>query len=187
MSRLQLFSRQRFSGATALLVSSALALSGCSEAPNTASTGSPATGTVATPPPGADDHAHAHPSEGPHHGDLIELGNEDYHAELVHGDGGEVTIYVLDSAAKVAVPIEATEVTINLTHEGEAEQFKLLAAPDTGDDAGKSSRFTLKDEHLAEDLDAKGTVAKLVLTINGTQFTGKIEHAHDHAEHDHAH
>lgn len=178
MTRFQLFSHQCFSGAAAILVSSALTLSGCGKAPNTADTGSPASGT---PTSGADDHAHAHPSEGLHHGDLIELGNEEYHAELVHGEGGEVTIYVLDSAAKVAVPIEATEVTINLTHDGEAEQFKLVASPDTGDVAGKSSRFTLKDKHLAEDLDAKGTVAKLVLTINGTQYTGKIDHDHDHS------
>lgn len=35
-----------------------------------------------------DPHAgHAHPSHGPHGGDLIELGNEEYHAELVHPHG----------------------------------------------------------------------------------------------------
>ena len=44
---------------------------------------------------------HAHPSEGPHHGSLIELGNEDYHGELVHDHAtGSVTIYLLDSARR---------------------------------------------------------------------------------------
>lgn len=38
--------------------------------------------------PDQDPHAgHAHPSHGPHGGDLIELGNEEYHAELVHPHG----------------------------------------------------------------------------------------------------
>ena len=97
-----------------------------------------------------------------------------------------MTIYVLDGSAKQAVPIDASEITINLTHDGEAEQFKLPAAPSAGDSDGKSSRFTLKDEHLTEDLDAEGTVAKVVIAINGKQYTGKIEHDHDHEGHDHA-
>lgn len=187
MSRHQPICLHRFPGAAAFVVGSALILSGCGDTPSTTGNGSPGNGTVTTPPPGADDHGHAHPTEGPHHGDLVELGNEDYHAEIVHGDGGEITIYVLDSAAKAAVPIDATEVAINLTHDGEAEQFKLPATPDSGDAAGKSSRFTLKDEHLAEDLDAEGTIAKLVLTINGKQYSGKIEHDHDHTGYGHAH
>ena len=180
MTRFALILHSHLPCAVAVLVTSALILSGCGDISSTGSTG-----TVATPPPAVDDHAHAHPSEGPHHGDLVELGNEEYHAEIVHGDGGEVTIYVLDSAASKAVPIDATEVVINMTHEGEAEQFKLPATPDAGDPEGTSSRFRLKDEHLAEDLDAEGAVAKLVLTINSKQYTGKIEH--DHEEHDHAH
>src|SRR5688572_17504984 len=62
---------------------------------------------------------HSHAAAGPHGGDLIGLGNEEYHAELVHDEAaGSVTLYVLDSAAKASVPIDATEVTINLTHDG---------------------------------------------------------------------
>lgn len=127
--------------------------------------------------PAAD--VHDHPSEGPHHGDLVELGNEEYHAEIVHGDGGAVTVYILDSKAKSAVPIDAAEVTINLTHDGKAEQFKLAASPDTGDPAGKSSRFMLKDEELAGDLDSEGTAAKLVVSIGGKSYSGKIDHDHE--------
>ncbi len=178
--------RFRASSATAF-ASAALAtliLAGCGE---TNGPGAPPAGASAGTAAGHDDHDHAHPTEGPHHGDLVELGNEEYHAEVVHADGGEVAIYILDGNAKQAVPIDASEITINLTHEGEAEQFKLTAAPDAGDPAGKSSRFTLKDEHLTEDLDAEGTVAKVVITINGKQYTGKIEHDHDHEGHDHAH
>lgn len=167
---------------TVLLLSGVL--SGCN--------GAPSPSTSAPPPAAHSDehdhgHEHAHASEGPHHGELIELGNEDYHAEMVHGDAGEITVYILDSAAKNPVPIEATEITINLSHAGEAEQFALTAAPQDSDPAGQSSRFTLQDEHLAKDLDDHDTTAKLVLTIAGQQFNGKIEHDHDHADHDHDH
>ncbi|NOY28695.1 MAG: hypothetical protein GXP28_00540 [Planctomycetes bacterium] len=134
-----------------------------------------------------DDHDdHDHPSEGPHHGGLVELGNEEYHAELVHDDdAGTVTIYLLDSSAKSAVPIEATELLINLSHDGEAEQFTLASSPDAGDPAGKSSRFVSDDEELVEDLDHEGADAQLVVTIAGKQYRGEIEHDHDEEEHAH--
>ncbi len=154
-------------------------ISGCNES-------SPdGTNTITDAPPATVPHAeHAHPSEGPHHGDLVELGNEEYHAEVVHGEAGSVTVYILDSAAKVAVPIDATELTINMTHDGNAEQFKLPADRDATDPEGKSSRFTLKDEELSEDLDSADAVAKLAVTIEGKSFSGKIEHAHE-GEHKH--
>lgn len=141
-------------------------------------------GAVDTPPPATVD-AHAHPSEGPHHGSLIELGNEEYHAELVHDDKS-VTIYVLDAAAKTAVPIDATEVKINLKHDGTPEQYTLAAQPDTGDPAGKSSRFVSQDAELAGHLDEAGTEPRLVLSIDGKQFNGDLAHDHE-AGHDHPH
>lgn len=129
-------------------------------------------------------HDHAHPEHGPNGGDLIELGEEEYHAELVH-DAGAVTIDILDSAAKEAVPIEATDVTINLKHDGKPEQFKLAAAPQEGDGEGKSSRFTAEDADLASHLDEEGAGARLMVTIAGKSFNGAIEHHHGHEGHDH--
>ena len=139
--------------------------------------------TVTGAPPATVD-AHVHPSEGPHHGSLIELGNEEFHAEMVHDDKS-VTIYILDSAATRAVPIDATELTINILHEGKPEQFKLAASPDTGDPTGKSSRFTLADAELARHIDDETAAPKLSVTINGTPYRGEIKH--DHAGHDHKH
>ncbi|WP_437193634.1 hypothetical protein [Planctomicrobium sp. SH527] len=160
-----------------------LLLSGCGTAPDSGKAPSPSSSAGSR-----DDHDHAHPEEGPHHGHLVELGNEEYHAEVVHEDEtGTVTVYLLDGSAKTAVPIDAGDVTINLSHEGKAEQFKLPASPDAGDPAGKSSRFVSQEKHLAQDLDAKGSAAKLVVTINGKQYTGKIEHDHDHDHADHKH
>lgn len=134
-----------------------------------------------------DDHGHAHPTEGPHHGDLIELGNEEYHAELVHDEtAGTVTIYVLDGGAVQQVPIKAAEVTINANRDGTPVQFQVPASPDESDPEGKSSRFVSSDQELAEHLDEEGADARLVLTINGKSYRGEIAHNHDHG-HDHAH
>lgn len=149
----------------------------------------PGPDTVAPPntPDTTDDHAgHAHPTEGPHHGDLIELGNEEYHAEILHDDDtGAITIYVLDGGATEQVPIEATEVTINATHDGKPEQFKLAAQPDDNDPQGKSSRFVSNDKELAHHLDEEGAEPRLVLTIDGKSYRGVISHDHDHEGHDH--
>ncbi|MGB7329231.1 MAG: hypothetical protein WBD31_30395 [Rubripirellula sp.] len=163
-------------GATLLLVT------GCGAKP-TASTSDAATETNNLPPDNGD--IHSHPSEGPHHGTLVELGNEEFHAEVIHDDKS-VTVYVLDSSATKAVPIDATELTINLMHDGTPEQFKLAATPDDADPSGRSSRFTLADAELVGHIDDDKAAPKLTLTINGTPYRGEIKHDHDHSDQDHS-
>jgi hypothetical protein len=109
---------------------------------------------------------------------LIELGNEEYHAELLHDDQS-VTIFILNAAADEQVPIAATEITINTKHDGQPEQFQLLASPDQSDPAGQSSRFVATDADLATHIDEEGAEHKLVLTINGKSYRGDIAHDHD--------
>ena len=125
---------------------------------------------------------HDHPSHGPHDGDLIELGNEEYHAELVH-TATDVTIYILDSAGKTAVPIAAKDVTINVKHEGKPESFALAAKPETSDAEGMSSRFTLSDKELVGHLEEEAAEPKLNVTIKDTPYVGVIAHDHDHDDH----
>jgi hypothetical protein len=123
---------------------------------------------------------HQHPTEGRYGGTLIELGNEEYHAELVHDEKtGTVTIYILDAHAEFAVPIDATELTINLKHDGQAEQFKLAASPIAGDAPGKSSRFVSSDAELLDDLAHERADPQLVVTISGKQYRGKLDHVHE--------
>lgn len=163
------------------LTAVAVGLAGCTREP--VSNGP----ETSPPPPTVDmDHDHDHPSEGPHHGELIELGNEEYHAELVHEDGA-VTIYILDRSARELVPIGAAEVTINVAHDGQAKQFTLSASPQEGDVAGRASRFTSTDAALAEALDHEGSDARLAVTIAGKAYTGRIVHSHGGHAHDHAH
>lgn len=154
---------------------------GCSDSGKTAKN------TSGTPAPKEDAHGgHDHPTKGPHGGSLIELGKEEFHAELIHDElGGTVTIYVLDNKAKNAVPISATEVVINLKHDGKGEQFKLAASPQESDEKGKSSRFVSKDKELVEDLDHAGADPRLVIDVNGKSFTGEMHHEHSEKEHSH--
>ena len=134
---------------------------------------------------GPPDTAGDHPTEGPHHGGLIELGDHEYHGELVHDEeAGTVTVYILDASAKAAVPIDATEMTINLKHDGSPEQFKLAASPDAGDPEGRSSRFVSNDAELAEHLDHEDSGARLVVEIGGKSYNGPVEHEHEH-NHEH--
>lgn len=168
---------------TLSLVIAAFLIAGCA---NDSSPGTPSGPETAGPPDTMDAHAdHVHPSEGPHHGDLVELGNEEYHAEILHDESGTVTIYILDGSAKKQVAIDATEVTINAKHDGKPEQFKLAASPEESDPEGKSSKFVSNEGELAHHLDEEGAEPKLVLTIDGKSYRGVINHHHDHAGHDH--
>jgi hypothetical protein len=174
---------------TSALVGSCLCLSGgCSKSlPEGKSAGPPSNAK----PAGADDHDHGkhpHPSTGPHGGALIELGKEEYHAELIHDDAaGTVTIYILDHDATDFVAIDAKELRINLKHHGKGEQFVLDAAPQDADEKGKASRFVSKDKELGEDLDHEDAEARLVVEIGGKSYTGEIkgDHDHDHDGHNH--
>ena len=127
-------------------------------------------------------HAHAHPTEGPHRGSLIELGKEDFHAEMVHDHAANaVTIYILDGAAHDAVPIDAKQVTLNLLVTGKPQQFQLAARPQPTDPEGKSSAFGCTSEQMCRVLDAKGTTGRLNVEIAGKMFVGKLGgHTHAH-------
>lgn len=126
----------------------------------------------------------AHPTEGPHHGHLIELGKEEYHAELTHDEAAKkVAIYILDSGAKKSVPVEAAELTLNLVIDGKPEQVKLAAEPQPNDPAGQASCFSIVDERVLEALEAPKTSGRLNISINGKAYVGSVEH-HEHDEHD---
>jgi len=145
--------------------------------------GGGASALAAQPKPQRIAHAHVHPTEGPHHGSLIELGREDYHAELVHDDAANtVTIYMLDGAAKEAVPIEAKQITLNLLVGGKPQQFQLTAQPQSTDPEGRSSAFGSSSEPMCKALDAKGTTGRLNVEVLGKMFVGKLGgHIHHHA------
>lgn len=134
---------------------------------------------------GHSEHEHAHSDEGPHHGQLIELGKEEYHAEMLHDDlAHKITIYLLDGSAKKSVAIAEKELTLNIVADGKPQQFKLPAMPLSEDSAGQSSRFELTDQTLCEALDDPKTTGRLNITIAGKPYAGEVSHDHEH-EHKH--
>ncbi|QDU98687.1 hypothetical protein [Lignipirellula cremea] len=165
-----------FPVAAALLAVAVISLSGCSD---------PKTGSLPKDPPPLAGGAHEHPSEGPHEGHLIELGNEEYHAELLHDDKTHtVTIYILDSTAKKETPIGVDAVILNLVVDGSPQQFSMEAV---GAAEGLASQFQLVNESVLEALEhGEETKGRLNVTIDGKPYVGKIDH-HAHDEHDHAH
>lgn len=132
--------------------------------------------------PDTHDHAHDHDhaDEGPHGGHLIELGKGDYHAELHHDDATHtVTIYLLDEKAQGPVAIADAELTLNLVAGGKPQQFKLAAAPQSGDPEGQASAFAITDEQAHAAVEADGATGRLTVTIAGKTYSGKLEH-HEH-------
>jgi hypothetical protein len=123
-------------------------------------------------------HEHEH---GPHGGHLVELGEEEYHAEVVFdAKTARLTIYLLDSTAKQAAPIDSKDVSLKLAIDGKSEGFHLPAVPDAGDPQGKASRFELAGDadikaHIKDEEDLKGTVS---VKIGDKSFSGDIKHEH---------
>lgn len=151
-----------------------LTMTACTQSNPTAGSTQPPSSSASEP----------HASHGPHDGILVELGNEEFHAELLLS-ASSVTVYILDNSAKNANPIEATDITLNCVHDGKPAQYKLAANPDSGDPEGKTSRFVSDDAALASLLKDEHTTTKLNLTIAGKAYQGSV--AHDHANHSHSH
>jgi hypothetical protein len=129
-------------------------------------------------------HDHSHADEGPNGGHLIELGNEEYHAEWLHDDdSGKLTVYILDAAAKKNVPISATSITIEKKIGDKADKYELLAIGRT-DAEPKAAQFEITDKPLVEALKSagQGVEASLSVDIEGKAFQGKFEH-HEHGHH----
>lgn len=154
--------------------------------------GRPAAEPAAGESAAADEHAHG--SEGPHGGHIIELGTEEHHVELTHDEAEHrIGIYLLGRDAKTAAPIEAESVTINVSEDGQPSQYILPAVAQPGDAEGKATYFELVSEPLCTvvcgESEAVNTHARLNVTIDGKPYVGLIEtaaHEHEH-EHDHAH
>ncbi len=116
------------------------------------------------------DHEHAH-GDPPHGGTLIELGEEEYHGELVHDqEAGTVTVYILDGHVENAVPIAAEEITIS----AQSQSYTLKAQPQEGEAQGQSSRFVSSDKELSDFMAGEDVHARLILQIEGQPYNGSI-------------
>lgn len=130
------------------------------------------------------DHAHSHAAQGPHKGHIIELGEEEYHAEWTHDDeSGLVAIYILDKEMKKEVPIESKQIEIK-TKIGEAEKtYQLDAEYPAEGDMNQAAKFVLEDKSLITALLAagkEGATATLHVEIAGKKYSAAIDHDAEH-------
>jgi hypothetical protein len=133
-------------------------------------------------------HEHHH-EHGPHGGHIIELGEEEYHAEVAVSGAKSKTlhVYLLGPDGKKPQTTDQKEVTLNLTVEKKPVQLKLAAAPLKGEPEGQSSHFeaAVSDEIGPHVRDIEALKGRLVATIGGKQYTADLAHDHDHDDHDH--
>jgi hypothetical protein len=130
-----------------------------------------------------DPHGHGH-EEGPHGGHLIELGDEEYHAELVFDEETrKTTVYILDAEAKSPHPIQAQTIDLDLDGDDGEIELTLAASPLENDGEGMSSRFELAADKMLESIkDEEDIKGHLHIKIGETEYIGEIEHDHGEGE-----
>ncbi len=137
---------------------------------------------------GGNEHeGHDHAAHGPHEGELLDVGKEEYHVELCIDEAKkQMVVYLLDKQVKSYVAIDAPFLAVNLKMKGKPVQAKLKPIPQETDNKGFASCYGLVSPELIDALHDESSDAKLAFKIGNKPFTVKIVHAHDHAGHDHA-
>lgn len=142
--------------------------------------------------PQADQHSaaegHDHPTAGPHGGALIELGKEEYHAELnLDEKHNQLAIVLLDSEAKQTVPVDAPYILVNVKGGDKPRQYRLPPAYPKGQDRGPATTFALVSPELMTDLHTPGVSAKMTVKIGKKSYAAALQHEHqDHTGHNHS-
>ncbi len=130
---------------------------------------------------------HAHPTHGPHGGELLEIGKEEFHAELVVNESKkQMVIYLLEKDAKSSIAIEAPFLAVNFMLAGKPVQVQLKSIPQDFDQNGLSSCFGAVSPELIDALHAAKSDLKLAVRIRNKAYVTKIIHKHDHSGHNHA-
>lgn len=143
---------------------------------------------AADPHAGHDHAAHDHDAPGPHGGTLVTLGDEEFHAELVlDEEKNQVTVVLLDGAAKKLVPLAEPHLLVNVRGAGKPRQHKLAPLYAEGQQGGPTAMYASVSEPLMDDLHSHDAEAKLVVRIGGKQYTASLHHdheGHDHGDHE---
>ena len=136
------------------------------------------------------EHAHEH---GPNGGHILEVGEEQYHVEVVFDEAGRtLTAYILGPDAKTAFPIAGKEIDFDLEIGDKEHEIPLAAKPLDGEEEGKSSRFVAEGKAIPDSIKKESDLnGHFHLDIGENHFHVDLSHGehdgHDHAEHDHDH
>lgn len=128
--------------------------------------------------------AHDHAEKGPHGGAIFAMGDEDYHIELVLDEKrGQVTIVLLDSAAKQLVAIEEPHMLVNVRSAGQPQQFKLVPLYPEGQSGGPAAMYAIVSPELMQAIHSHNAVVRVVVKIAGKAYSASLHH--DHGGHSH--
>jgi hypothetical protein len=129
-------------------------------------------GTAKAPAPAAEaGHAHAGEEKGAHGGEVVVLGAEAAHAEVVHDPAAKrLTVHLTGPDGKTPMPVEAP--VLNLaTKEGPVQATLVAVSP--GPD-GKAAAWTVEHAALASDpLDGR-------LRVTAAGQTHQVPLSHEH-------
>ena len=122
-------------------------------------------------PKGPEDKGEAHEHKAPHGGEILELGKEEGHVELVHDDAaGKITLYVYGTSLDKPVHVEKPTLTLQLK-DGTAAEVALTSSDAKPDGTG----HTWTAEHAGfkvEPLDGR-----LRVKIGGKSYQSPLEPA----------
>lgn len=129
------------------------------------------------------DHGHDH---GPNGGHLLEVGEEQYHLEVVFDDKGRtLTAFVLGPDAKTPFPIEGESIDFDMEVGEKEHEIPLAAKPLDGEPKGKSSRFVAEGKAIPDSIKAESDLnGHFHLDVGDDHFHVDLEHG-DHDGHDH--
>lgn len=142
-------------------------------------------GEQGKPSTNKDEHDHSHSEPGQHGGAIIDLGQGDYHVEIVHpihthGSSVEespkdVTVYLLDSELQPLDGQSVASLRINVAVDGAPLQINLQPAEDA------PYTFRTADEQLCK-LFQSGTEMDVIVVadIEGEAYRGTLHHGHEH-------
>lgn len=115
---------------------------------------------------------HHHHHHAPHGGAAVELGDEQYHVELVlDPTTGTLQAYVLDAELENFVRASAPTLDIEATVAGGPKAVSLAAVPntETGETVGDTSLFEVRADSLRGATGFDGVIRSV--TIRGSTYT----------------
>ncbi len=129
-----------------------------------------------------------HPEHGPNGGHIVELGKEEFHAEVAIDKDRKLIVWLLDESMKAAKPVENGTVQIMTKVDAKDVTLDLVAAPLEGEKDGKCSRFELAADKLpGAVMDIEGLTGELMLKVGDTKLQNSLTGGHDHGHEGHAH
>ena len=169
-------------GLLALLIFSFVACNRSESQPSTKAVG---TNSVETAHDKADeiaDTGHEH-APGAHGGAIVEIGRDNYHAEVVFEEGGLIRLFTLGQDESKVHEVDSQTLTayVKPHQSGSAVSVEFQPEPQSGDTEGKTSQFVAQLPEQLRDQEIDVTITSIL--IDGERFRLGFSSPEEHEEH----